>query len=966
MLPIFNNLPAPLVKESEYELEKGWAIDYQSTLDRQAFNWISFHLSQNLRELTESYPVVEELFRLLPTLMKHTPLKPVSFKPITAPLVGTFAHNVPISAIPFGSPKTFKKRTYAGCLDAFKEGKFNECKGYIRQSQTDNQPVFIEFFYFLAQYWDTLSARYQEHYGQTLPPLNMMSDQHGEYDPGKFAVCFSDSDFLISCVLSIIENSATDDFLAYYGLGLECFLKGKFELIQEVLTDKLHPYDAIFMKYVLSNFMHAAVDAYLVAIDADASQLYLGDVVKYLQHLDDANFKHFKAHDELSRLYHGMEKVWIYAFVTPQDQKPQIGNPCLIRIYPIYIENSLLYCVEDTLQPPQLLAKSDDIKTAASSRAVFDRKANYTFQGKSTQLLDLKRYVSRPLVHYILGIISQVPSSQWEPVQSRVGSMLRKIFREQIYWVDTALTSEEQTLARTLLDSPAWHPLYQTLQVRHILELMSPSYLQDQKGIIVPEGVVMLGAASKRNKLYQGSHDPYLIRSLIQTSQKNYANAGLQIEQVYKLWNQQFKLHDSEYEPEIPYCMATQGTTKLRLTPGTSILKQERTGLTFFPLVIDQEGVYCHLQTGKYPKPASVSDNTRVISTGTCLLGGDLIGVMNSPTGLLHYNLLEAHSAPPPYPIIDISHSHDEHPEETMFLLMQSTLARFYRDVSADQTVILYLHDTRVPYLCYLIPHYLNGLMTLEALKKGVASISERQLTMHQKLQAIMSPYGIEVKLFSSLQSISLDSILEVLEQSEAVSVEDKESAIINMIFESVIQNADTPAAVREVYSYIQENIGLFKTEIKEKGLRWLAIIDYVAQSAILSQWSTNPVLVSNQSVEHKLLTNYEKLLASRFHSVTQFLWINPVAIRDDSKHNRLFFIDTHIKEMVDFIKEITPGILKLTRDQALDQPFEVKEDTKTILTSIKGAPTFFSASANSPKSGSLLEVEHDPFGKKY
>jgi hypothetical protein len=966
MFPILNDLPAPLVKDSEYEPEKGWPIEFQSTLDRQAFNWISYHLGQNLRELTESYPVVEELFRLLPTLMRHTPLKPVIFKPITAPLVGTFTYSFPVNVIPFSSQKTFKTRAlHTRCLDAFKEGRFTECQEIIRQLQTDNQPVFIEFFYFLSRYWDVLSKPYQEQYGQSLPSLDTMRDQNGMYDPRQFEVCFPNSDFLISCLLSIIENSTMDNYLAYYGLGLECFLQGKFELIREILTDKLHPFDAIFMKYVLSNFMHAAVDGYLVAIDADASQLYLNEVVKYLQHLDDSNFKNFNLHDKLSLEYHRMTG-WIYALVTPHDQNPQQGDPCLIRIYPAYIENSLLYSVKDTLQAPQLLTKSDDIETAVSSRAFFDRRANYTFQGKSTQLLDLKRYVSRPLVHFILGIINQVPTSQWETVQSRVGSMLRQIFREQIYWVDTTLTSEEQTLARALLDSPAWHPLYKTLQARHILGLMSPSHLQNQKGVIVPEGVVMLGAPStKGNKLYQGSHDAYLIRSLIQLNQKNYVNAGLQIGQIYKLWNEQFKLHDPDYEPEIPYCRATQGTTQLRLTPGTSILKQGRTGLMFFPLVIDQEGVYCHLHTGKYPKPAPVSDTTRFISTGTCLLGGDLVGVMNSPSGLIYYNLLEAHSVPPPYPIVDISHQYDEHPEETMFLLMQSTLARFYRDINADKTVILYLHDTRIPYLCYLIPHYLNGLMTLEALKKAVASISERQLTMHQKLQAIMRPYDIEVKLFSSLQSISLDWILKALEQSDAVSAEDKEAAIVDLIFESVIQDANTSAAVQEVYRYIQENLDTFQTGIKEKGLRWLAIIDYVAQNAILNLWSTSPVLVSNQSVEHKLLTNYEKLLAARFHSIIQFLWINPVAIRDDSKHNRLFFINTHIEEMSQFIKEVTPGILRLTRDQALDHPFEVKENTKTILAAMKGAPIFFNTSSDSPESEPKYEGELNPFGKK-
>lgn len=941
-----------------------------SVHDPETTEVLSSHLAQSLATLRRSYEhVYNDLLSIMPDLLITSDLKVMPFPQLKLPLVGTLVEKSPVSGVKKlqnikQDCPTLGALSYS-LLDDLIAGNDEALFKKIDRLQASKHSLFSEFFYFLNSDWDLVSDRHFKKYNSFLAGEAVFKDQHGFFDCKKYEEQFHDLDFLADCVIGLVCGTHVQQLYPIYGLGLRLVLEGRIDVLTYLLNDKLHPFDAMFLKFVLPNFIRVA----FVGSDSDLSMSYFIWMANALSNLNDQNYSNTKEFALLPMFYKSLLESYCFTIVVPGlTTTPKLGENCLVHFFSIESPNpkpkkkmSFGFPKIFSTYDPYVL---DHVNTFSYIANDYKLEDNDSPQGMfETPLLS-------PLMVYLMNLLIQAPVGKLVKHQGRLGPILRAIFPGfRIDLLSLPLNDSERTVAAHLLRTQAHTALYSSLQGYHLAQLMdSPSVVVDGVYLFM-EGFLNLSkkAQTKGRVIYQGSNDGYTVNTLGANVKPGVAEQRREMISTYTLWARTFgffeELHP-QYEniKNAPYCRAEtlygEGEYSFLLTPNTPSLKHSKNGKRFYPVVFNDKGLYCHLDEGAH-LPARVDQGVQYIASGCCLLGNDFVATVESDNGRLSYHPLDAHHEVPAGTFVDFAYKHQEHPEETMYLAIQKTLAPFYRDTNPVQRVIFYYHDLRNNYLFYLLPHYIKGTLSRELLLKGMAMIDARHQLMMTKLTAIFSPYDIDCRAYSSFNSLDRECLLDEIDHlRQTQSVEETESALAHFVLNVLATDSNSSEESRRVYAFIQAQKGRYEELLKQQGLRSLVIVDYMAQFAIINQWAKSPLWVALPSIEYKLLTNYEFLFAQAFGSVIHFLWMNPINLRDDQKHNRLFFIDKDIPEYCELIEKTAGPIQHLIRQQSLDNPFGVAKAMDALKLELSKLPHFFAKPKALPQSDNVNQLD--------
>lgn len=906
-------------------------------------------LSLSVATLQQSYRyVTQELIKILPDLLGSQPISVSPFPQLTLPLVGTLVQPSPVS----GYKKLVQIKKDLPTLGALSDsllddlltGNDEELFKKIQRLQHANHSLFCDFFHVLNFNWDIIDYGYLDKYQTTLPALHTFRDEYGYFDCASFSTYLKDEDFLTDCVVKIIRGTKVQQFYALYGFGLRLILDGRMDVLAFILNDKLHPFDACFLKLILPSMIKVAFDG----LENTNQLLYFKPVVSLLSDLNDRNFKN-QDFTLLSALYEKVRESYNFSIVVSDPTKPpKTGERCIVHVL-------AKECPTD--KPTKKLVFTNQRSFSTYSPYVIYHVNTFDYSAAAFTIEDndvpdgvFDRNVLDPLLSYILQLVMQAPPGKFFKHQGRLGPLLRAIFPGfRMDLLTLPLSENELVVATHLLSTPSQVALNLVLQGYHLAQLLDTPSIPVAGLHLYIEGFIDLNQKlqTKGHSICQGSHDVYAIRPLHLTIEPGTAAQYKEIKAVYALWKSVFGFV-SEPHPmyqvmeNAPYCHARANNREyaFHLTPNTPAVKHTKTGMRFYPIAFADKGLYCHLSQGTRLQQ-TVKQSTQYIASGCCLLGNDLFATVETSDGRLSYHPLDAHSKAPHGTISDIRAPHEEHPEETMYLAIQKTLAPFYKAMYPGQEVIFYYHDLRIDYLMYLLPHYIRGTLSRDLLLKGIAIINSRHELMVSKLTAILSGHQIECRSYSALNALDTETLLHQVDQMKERYVANIECALSTFILDFLAMNETVPEQVRKVYRFVQSQKSYYDELLAQQGLHCIAIINYKAQFALINQMAKAPLLVALASIEYKLLKNYELLFAIEFGSLIHFLWMNPVNLRDDQKHNRLFFIDQDIPEYCRLIETTAESLQRIIKHQALDKPREVIAEVDALKVRLSTLPHF-------------------------
>jgi hypothetical protein len=953
----------------------------------------SFQVTQAMLRLQTSLNGVQNgLLRMLPSLFNNQSIKTTAFPTLTMPGMGTMVIPSPVAAY---SKLTKTKNDYPtfGSLrhslpQDLVTGNSDGLLKKINQLQDAGQPVFSELFYHLSRHWEVISELYQEKYHITLPPLELFKDKSGYYDSEKFSAFFFDLAFLNQCMVHLLLESSP-----FYGLALELVLKGKLDLLKSIaLNEKLHPFDEYSLHFILPGMLISALKG--ISSDFDQSHnAYFKGVVNFLSLPELITDQQVT---ELTKLYQHMNTLYYFSVASSvsTQEAPKIGDPCSVHFYMIHPlldieqeqralaisegrfdflqenqrgirtnfqaseDNSTEIMIGPPAEIPEpiLLSQNElsELLIKYSHAGVCDisyaRQGNYQLRpyDRASQTPVLDAALLNPILGYFMGLLIQVPQAKLAAKASVIGPVLRSIFPyTRLDLLTLPLSDSMRELATALFQTPAASALPQTLQSYHLPQILPPETLKTGEVQLLPEGFLNLGSGLASGKIYQGSHDVFHVVPLTKSSKKS---AHAIIKDTYDKWHHVFGLKEQTHPvygaiEEAPYSDSSlpDANVHLHLTPNTVSVKQDKSDLVYYPVAMRDKGLYVSLSEGPDLK-GKVHGATQNIASGCCLLGNDFVGHCETEEGIKAYCLLDAHQEPPQGNVVDVSFNFPEHPEETMYLALQKTLGPFFRDTHPGQQVNFYYHDLRKAYLFYLLPHYLRGTMSREVLLKGAAIIDARHELMVGKLKEIMSASQIQCESFSSLEVLETQVLLNQIDalRDSPLDNQAKEALLVKDILRFMASDPRVPESTKRVYNHVLTQEKLIEELTEQSGLHTIAILGCMVQFAILNQNSDSPLLVALPSVEYKLLKNYEAYFGKVFGSVVHFLWMNPVNLRDDSKHNRLFFVGDHIPEYHQLLEDTLEPVQELIKHQALDEPEGVVANVKNISAKIANLPHFF------------------------
>lgn len=946
--------------------------------DNETSKILSAHVSLSIATLKQSYRhFCTDLLGLLPDLLATHDLKVKPFPQLKLPLVGTLVHKSPVATVKKlvnikQDYPTLAALSYSLPGDIITGNNVALFKK-IDSLQDANYSLFSEFYYFLTSNWDlflrndwsSVSTDFFKQFYLDCANRSSLMDSSGYFDCKKFERAFQNQNFLYECIVKLIDGSHSQQLYPIYGLGLRLILEGRIDVLKYILNDKLHPFDALFLKIVLPSMLRicfiASYHEEFRNDKLDSSISYFAGFAEALNKLDDSNFKNVPEFNILSLHYTLFAESYSFSIIVKGlTTTPRLGERCLVHVFPLEVIET---------KPKQKMRFDFPTTYDNYDSHVLDHMNTFNFIAHNFKLVDndssqgmFENQMLGTLLVYMMNLLIQAPVAKLvkHPI---LGAVIRAIipgFRLDL--LTLPLCDAERALAVQLLHTPGQTPLYSSLQTFHLAQLMdSPTIVRDGVHLFI-EGFINLSkkAVAKGRAFYCGSHDEYTLNRLHQNVKSGPAAQHAEIKSVAKLWQRTFgffEIPHPQYEliEGAPYSRAKTfyGDHEFLLTPNTPSVKHRESGQRFYPIAFGPgqhgKGLYCHLEEGAR-LPEIVDQNTQYIASGCCLLGSDFVATVESPEGRFTYHPLDAHQVVPAGTIIDFSYKHQEHPEEAMYLAIQKTLAPFYRDTHRGKQVVFYYHDLRNNYLFYLLPHYIKGTLSRELLLKAMALFDARHQLMMSKLTTIFTAQDIECRAFSSFNALGRDSLLQEIERKREGHTSDEiENALSLFVLNTLSNDAAAPAETRRVYSFIQSQKARYHDLLRQQGLRSLAIVDYMAQFAIINQWAKAPVLVALSCVEYKLLSNYELLFAQAFGSVMHFLWLNPITLRDDQKYNRLFFIDQNIEGYRQLIEVTAEPLQELIKQQALDDPFGVMRVVDEIKLRISLLPHFFAEPKSLP-----------------
>lgn len=876
------------------------------TVTGTVYTVLAAHLNQSLNILR---PRFEDIFKLLTSdLFRNLPGFQVSSPPsFFYPQVGFIPMQLPY----WGQQKQDNLSMMALSETLPQDLLAGDTARVIKKIgvlQKHKQPVFAEFFYFIEQQWSVISTYYLRQYQIGLPHLSSLKDEDGQHDVKKLSNALITSDHFSDCIYHMIGHMPFSAFHTRYGLGILTILSGKLEILTTLLNPSLHALDAIFLKYILP-----------VAFELDfCSNILLGTAeLRYFERanqglldLSDKNYGERLIWDMLAIEYQQLEKNFHFTILTASGKPLVTGERCIIRLFPVDQSPAAELLEKVVISNPYGTRTADDEASAyfgTTDYQVVDKLEPLDdYSAESPRFIS---HLTNPMMRYLMALLTNLPEKKLAAIRGQLGPLLRATFGPVPY-LNLPLNAAELIEAQKLWTTQPAVTVSRTLQVYHLTPLLKPASLRFNQIEILAQGFVTLGNSRRKMSayVYQGSHVEYQLKNVA------FVHGTANLKHALQDWRR--SLGFDEFADNDLRLYSDKSSHRLYLAANTPVVTQK--SRVFYPVAIGDAGAYCSLKPGPNLRPIDPNSNTMSIASGSCMLGNDLLGIYQTPAGFKRFQLLNWHAHKPPGQIIDVLVSQEEHPEEILYLYMQRTLASLYRDAYKDKTLTFYYHDVRSDYCLYLLTYYMNGLMTEEALLKGVAIIDRRHQRMTEKLAEILSPHQIRLEVRSSLSEIPRAVFWETLQQV-MTDVDESQRAqhFVNNILNRLATDPTVKVSTRTVYQYLTSQ----DLNLSDNPLLTLARCDYMAQFAILNQEIKTHLLVALLCTEHHLLEHYETLLGGKFGSVLEFLYLNPFNIRDDRVHNRWYYLEDNIQEANQLIHEMVSSVLKMVHAQAVDSP---------------------------------------------
>lgn len=892
--------------------------------DYYTADFFSEELNQALELLIQLYQYLNrDLLPILSSLLEAQPISVVAFPQIMLLGAGTLVKPVPVTRykklvnIKTSLP-SLNAVSYSLC-DDLDTGNDEALFKKIDRLQNSKHPVFYDFFTFITSGWGLVINMYSQRHHKSLPDCSLLRDKFGYFDSSKFEELLDDEQFLMDCVIKLITQPLTNQRKKDpYLFGLQLTLKGRVDVMAYVLNEKLHPFDAVFLKFILPDSIKDSLNWV-----EWSPNVYFQLLISRLETLSNNNYQKHINPMEFTRLYQTMMDSY-HVFMNTDSE-------CQVHFFPKTSNPLLRHGLSD-----------EQVRTERKQY----KEVQHVWWGSFEHILI-------PLMGYLMRLFIQVPYVKLATHKGRLGPILRTMFPGEKFEILTLpLNDNEKRTATQLLLSPEENSFNTSLQVYHLGGLsLFQTYVANGMHLFM-EGFLQVNSKLDSNGrvIYLGSHNVYQLSQIGANAKAGFA---VQVEEILNtslLWNRIFGFSLRRWHPSyssiagIPYCHGSLfgKPYSFQLTPNSSVLKQDKCGLRFYPVAFEDKGLYCHLNEG-----ANIlikeTDNTQYIASGCCLLGNDFVATVETAEGKKTYHLLDVHQEVPKGSIVDVSFQNLEHPEEAMYLTIQRTLAPFYRSAYQNTKIIFYFHDLRMDYLFYLLPHYIKGTLSLKLLLKAIGIINDRHQAMISKMKAIFSPYAIECSALSALNSLKVDNLLNHIEfLKRNTSPNTIEIALTSYILHFLTQDSSVPEQAKRVYTHVLTHQQTLEKLVQQQGLHFIAVVDYLAQFALINLLAQSPVLVALPSVEYKLLKSYEIGFAQVFGSVIHFLWLNPINLRDDKKHNRLFFIDKDIPQFCALIDAAAAPLQRMIGHHALDNPKGVVREWNSLKRILTSFPSFF------------------------
>ncbi|KTD57654.1 hypothetical protein [Legionella shakespearei] len=930
--------------------------DGSSRLERISladWNAIAFHLARLLvlkRSLDQG---LKDLIPLFSVLFNNAPIRAVFPPLLHFPGVGLVPDD---SSLVRHYSKLRPKRQYPNNLGAIRfhladhliHGDEDALINNIRILKQHQSPVFAEFYSYFEASWELVKKWYWDEYQRNLPDWHWLQDEYGYVRHERFATLFGDNHFLVHCLMRLINPPHNDSFCPRYGLGLLTLFRGRFDIVVElILNENPHPVDILFLSHFLSNMVKMGVDYDEVSADLLAR---LFSVIQYLSQLGneasdfilssstdpDACFKmRVFTKCELNFIFSlfsdhlSVKRDWICSFVGSDGGLPQVGQACLIRVFqPERLDRSL----ESGLQLAQGLA------LMGGWRHIFDLHLweKRSFLPKQFDLYSipenrtLEEHLAQPWLKYIINLLLQVPAAQWQLHEGQVGMILRSMFPGiRLEPLNISLTPEQQKLAASLLNSHPHELIPHAIQTRHFFSLLQDSFL-------APQGFLSVMNPLSR-PFYAGGNIGFQLTQVAALPKDGIQRQLQSWQQLFQLYPFKHPLFDElEYLPLLD--LSNTGRRRgLYITPGTAAVRRLKSQYSFLPVYTDnQQGLYCHLEM------KTAKQGIGKVASGCCLFGSALIAI-GQQSGVA-YPLLTQRQSDFQERISAFAVTHQEHPEELIFLSIQATMAPFYAGVCQE----FVLHDVRFAYYMYLLPYYFNEQMSTELWCQGKTLIDERFQRLFGQLKAIMKAHEINCTAFSSLQ---LAEAFFNEEQLASYMVYPREERMQRWTWDVLSYLCYQPhhTRVSDAYAYcLGEQLGSIKAQLIDKsdqpvGPALLSKLDFVLQFAILNDNEQQTLLVSLLSIESKLLESYSKLFSQRFGSVASLLILAPLLLNQRSLNYRWYYLpNSEITDACALVNDCMPSLQTMIAAIARDEPGAYIDAVRCVSSVVRNRNTFF------------------------
>lgn len=845
---------------------------------------------------------------------------------------------------------------------------------YLKQ---ENYPIFYELFYLIDPLRKRLNVVAGRQLDKDLTSYGALKDSRGNFDLIALHEILADKFSYVVGTQLWSSNLATSDMLeadhtvrmplSIYGLAQTLIYQGQIDILKAALTPPVHPLDAFYLRYFLSDSLMFMGNK-IAPGDREKAKI-VDDYFEYIQSfLYNVSSGDTQWMDALPAKYKAFSELYFPVFecsdlelardlAVKQDRKGIVmGAPGVYKFYPMHEqqeESSIMLYPEGSVPG---IVESNEQRFAEIQ------------QSMQSSLVLLEQHVAR----YLL----QLPYKFLDLNKHRYGPWLRTSFPQLMRLLYQPLTSNEIALLEPIFKAEgiASPPLqlqvqpYQLAQVPALQELFLNRYIIPGTPFLVdllPSGIMVVSQTPVSGKTLFQANRIYSIGPVV-SENRYYANLKSNLDrpqwvETFNEWRLLFGQPTVKPGAYVSLELNADDRVRMVFQPHMIVLNQQGThNKLYVPMAVGEHGFYFHIKNSA----TSPVSGKRSVFTGSCRFGGTLVGVAHTADGLQSYPLTDIKHHTPEGCITEVIETHPLHPEELLYLKNQEALTVLYDEFNTKENPLtLTYQGLFTNYLITLLPLLIRGKMTQEAFVQAAQLILNRDRRMCDAMKELADRKGYQFAVSSSLDLLGFQQILEEdpagfvtrfmsavgmpepIDFTDAyVNPEAFEETLVTKFMDALCHRQDLPKEHREVWQYLHSHFDVIRKDRSLKGISSLSILDYLAQLAVTRLQHVHTISIL-QSREGALLDTYREHLAPQFGTHTEILWFDSLQVQSEEWHHMLYHVDRSVDEFMNIVETSFDPLGKLIASLALDDAVKYTTATKQFKPASQSKMGFFGQS---------------------